>query len=78
MKDRPLRTTVIGSYPFPAWLEFACQHLDQFGEADRKELIDDAVRIAVEEQAEAGLDVITDGSKHGWISIFHSTGSSKD
>jgi len=63
MKDRPLRTTVIGSYPFPSWLEFACQHLDQFGEADRKELIDDAVRIAVEEQAEAGLDVITDGEQ---------------
>ena len=28
---RPLRTTVIGSYPFPAWLEFAATHLDQFG-----------------------------------------------
>ena len=25
MPDRPLRTTVIGSYPFPAWLEFASQ-----------------------------------------------------
>ena len=24
MKERPLRTTVIGSYPFPGWLEFAC------------------------------------------------------
>ena len=24
MKDLPLRTTVIGSYPFPGWLEFAC------------------------------------------------------
>jgi 5-methyltetrahydropteroyltriglutamate--homocysteine methyltransferase len=33
MQPRPLRTTVIGSYPFPAWLEFACQHLDQFGAA---------------------------------------------
>ena len=30
MNDIPLRTTVIGSYPFPGWLEFASQHLDQF------------------------------------------------
>src|SRR5688572_2410518 len=63
MKEHPLRTTVIGSYPFPGWLEFACQHLDQFGEADRAELIDDAVAIAVRDQVEAGLDVITDGEQ---------------
>src|SRR5258705_10701398 len=63
MKERPLRTTVIGSYPFPGWLEFACQHLDQFGQADRTELIDDAVSIAVRDQVEAGLDVITDGEQ---------------
>jgi len=63
MKEQPLRTTVIGSYPFPGWLEFACQHLDQFGEADRAELTDDAVAIAVRDQVEAGLDVITDGEQ---------------
>ena len=63
MKDHPLRTTVIGSHPFPGWLEFACQHLGQFGEADRAEMIDDAVRIAVQDQTEAGLDVITDGEQ---------------
>jgi 5-methyltetrahydropteroyltriglutamate--homocysteine methyltransferase len=63
MKDRPLRTTVIGSYPFPGWLEFACQHLSQFGDADRAELIDDAVRIAIGDQLEAGLDAITDGEQ---------------
>jgi 5-methyltetrahydropteroyltriglutamate--homocysteine methyltransferase len=59
----PLRTTVIGSYPFPGWLEFACQHLDQFGEADRAEMIDDAVTIAIKDQLDAGLDVITDGEQ---------------
>src|SRR5262245_35257372 len=37
MKARPLRTTVIGSYPFPGWLEFASQHLDRFGSADLAE-----------------------------------------
>ena len=63
MKEHPLRTTVIGSYPFPGWVEFACQNLAQFGEADRAELIDDAVRIAVRDQVEAGLDVITDGEQ---------------
>ncbi len=58
-----LRTTVIGSYPFPSWLEFACQHLDKFGDADRAELVDDAVSIAIRDQLDAGLDVITDGEQ---------------
>src|SRR5438046_3000133 len=63
MKERPLRTTVIGSYPFPGWLELACKHLDEFGEADRTELIDDAVTVAIHDQVDAGLDVITDGEQ---------------
>lgn len=63
MNENPLRTSVIGSYPFPAWLEFASQHLDRFGEADRAELVDDAVSVAVRDQVEAGLDVITDGEQ---------------
>ena len=63
MKERPLRTTVIGSYPFPGWLEFACLHLDQFGEADRAELQEDAVIAAIHDQVAAGLDVITDGEQ---------------
>ncbi len=63
MKEHPLRTTVIGSYPFPGWLEFACAHLDQFGAADREELQEDAVIAAVHDQTAAGLDVITDGEQ---------------
>src|SRR5262249_60729935 len=59
----PLRPPVIGSYPFPAWLEFACQHLAQFGDADRAELIEDAVAAAIRDQVDAGLDVITDGEQ---------------
>src|SRR6185436_7577393 len=55
--------TVIGSYPFPGWLEFACQHLDQFGEADRAELQEDAVIAAIHDQVAAGLDVIADGEQ---------------
>jgi 5-methyltetrahydropteroyltriglutamate--homocysteine methyltransferase len=63
MKQRPLRTTVIGSYPFPSWLEFASQHLEEFGEAEIREMQDDAVIAAVHDQVEAGLDVITDGEQ---------------
>src|SRR5438067_10648200 len=63
MKERPLRTTVIGSYPFPGWLEFACAHLEQFAEADRAELQEDAVVAAINDQVAAGLDVITDGEQ---------------
>jgi len=63
MKERLLRTTVIGSYPFPGWLEFASAHLDQFGPADLEEMLDDAVSAAVKDQLDAGLDVITDGEQ---------------
>ncbi len=63
MQPRPLRTTVIGSYPFPSWLEFASSHLDQFGADDLAELIDDAVVCAIHDQAAAGLDVLTDGEQ---------------
>ena len=63
MKDQPLRTTVIGSYPFPSWLEFASQHLEQFGTNEFTELQNDAVIIAIHDQMEAGLDVITDGEQ---------------
>lgn len=63
MTDSPLRTTVIGSYPFPSWLEYACQSLAQFGSADREELQDDAVIVAIHDQVAAGLDVITDGEQ---------------
>src|SRR5207253_6851257 len=63
MNERPLRTTVIGSYPFPGWLEFACAHLNEFGDADRAELQEDAVIAAIHDQIAAGLDVITDGEQ---------------
>ena len=63
MKERPLRTTVIGSYPLPGWLEFASRRLDEFGSDDLAELLDDAVTVAVADQMAAGLDVITDGEQ---------------
>lgn len=63
MDSQPLRTTVIGSYPFPGWLEFSTRHLDQFGSADIAEMQDDAASIAIQDQLGTGLDVITDGEQ---------------
>tara|TARA_Y100001968_G_scaffold330213_1_gene381434 strand:- start:74 stop:1111 length:1038 start_codon:yes stop_codon:yes gene_type:complete len=63
MKERPLRTTVIGSYPFPSWLEHASAHMDAFGPDDIAEIQDDAVVAALGDQLRAGLDVVTDGEQ---------------
>src|SRR5918994_5130444 len=63
MTSTPLRTSVIGSYPFPGWLEFASHHLGEFGSADIAEMQDDAARVAIGDQLDAGLDVITDGEQ---------------
>ncbi|PWT96297.1 MAG: methionine synthase, partial [Bacteroidetes bacterium] len=63
MQPIPIRTTVVGSYPFPGWLEFASQNLSQFGPADIEEMIEDAVIAAVHDQTQSGLDVITDGEQ---------------
>ncbi len=63
MQNCPLRSSVIGSYPFPSWLEFASQHLEVFGRSDVSEIQNDAVIAAVHDQLDAGLDVITDGEQ---------------
>lgn len=63
MQPIPVRTTVIGSYPFPGWLEFSVRHLNEFGNADKEEMIEDAVIAAIHDQVSAGLDVITDGEQ---------------
>jgi 5-methyltetrahydropteroyltriglutamate--homocysteine methyltransferase len=63
MQPIPLRNTVIGSYPFPAWLEHAVSNLHAFGSDDIEELQNDACTIAVQDQLRAGLDVITDGEQ---------------
>jgi 5-methyltetrahydropteroyltriglutamate--homocysteine methyltransferase len=63
MPHEPIRTTVVGSYPFPGWLELAGLHLDELGSDDREEATRDAVWAAVGEQLRAGVDVITDGEQ---------------
>ena len=59
MQSNPLRNTVIGSYPFPGWLEFTSQNLNRFGVNDIAEAQDDAVVTALHDQLAAGLDVVT-------------------
>jgi 5-methyltetrahydropteroyltriglutamate--homocysteine methyltransferase len=63
MKRQSLCTTVIGSYPFPSWLEFTALHLDQFGPDEIAEMQEDAVIAALHDQVTAGLDVISDGEQ---------------
>jgi 5-methyltetrahydropteroyltriglutamate--homocysteine methyltransferase len=63
MSRRPLRTTVVGSYPFPGWLELAIEHFDELGPDDVAEAQDDAVVCALRDQVAAGLDVVTDGEQ---------------
>lgn len=63
MQTIPIRSSVVGSYPFPGWLEFASMNLEKFGRADIEEMIEDAVIAAIHDQVTAGLDVITDGEQ---------------
>lgn len=63
MYTHKLKTTVIGSYPFPSWLEMVSGHLDAFGSSDIAEIQNDAVTVAIHDQVSAGLDVISDGEQ---------------
>src|SRR5438876_2887730 len=60
-----LPATVIGSWAFPGWYAKFCEdaaaHPDCFGADDRDEAVEDAVRLAVDDQLRAGADIITDG-----------------
>lgn len=60
-----LAVTGIGSWPRPRWLLAAMhQHLQgQLTDDAFEETADDAVRLAVRAQVEAGVDVLTDGEQ---------------
>jgi 5-methyltetrahydropteroyltriglutamate--homocysteine methyltransferase len=58
-----ITTTVIGSYPFPGWLELASERTAEMGPDDLEEAARDATLVAVMDQVRAGLDVITDGEQ---------------
>jgi 5-methyltetrahydropteroyltriglutamate--homocysteine methyltransferase len=58
-----LPTSTIGSYAPPSWFESAVEAIErgEFGPTDREETYNDACRIALRDQEEAGVDVITEG-----------------
>lgn len=61
----PLSVMGIGSWPRPRWmLQAVHEHLEgRLSEADYQSTADDAVRLAVQAQRRAGVDVITDGEQ---------------
>ena len=58
-----LSTSVCGSHAHPAWLDLsvAAAERGELGPADIREVQDDAVDLALRDQEEAGIDVVTDG-----------------
>jgi 5-methyltetrahydropteroyltriglutamate--homocysteine methyltransferase len=61
-----LKTTITGSLPRPAWLAPAGAHLIREWSIPPHHLAeahDDAVRLAIKDQEEAGLDIVTDGEQ---------------
>ncbi|HEU5315828.1 MAG TPA: cobalamin-independent methionine synthase II family protein [Chloroflexota bacterium] len=58
-----LPTSVIGSWAWPAWLHVALESnaRGELGPDDVAETQDDAVDLAIRDQEDAGVDVITDG-----------------
>ena len=66
-----LPTSVIGSHAYPGWMLAGLEAIEagKFGETDRRELFDDAVKIAIMDQESAGIDIITDGEMRRWYFV---------
>ncbi len=58
-----LPTSVIGSYAWPSWFITAVEamRLGDYGPADIQETLNDAVDVALRDQEDAGIDVVSDG-----------------
>src|SRR6266542_3767479 len=58
-----LWTSTIGSYAPPSWFCAAVEAIErgEMAETDREETYNDAARIALRDQEEAGIDVVTEG-----------------
>ena len=63
MSHEPLLTSVVGSHAHPGWFVagIAAAERGEFGPADLAEMLDDAVDLAIRDQEQAGIDVISDG-----------------
>lgn len=78
-----LPTTMVGSYAMPAWLHCADEAVTrgEFGPTDVEETFDDAIMMALRDQEEAGIDIVTDGEmrRRGFIqSLFRRISNLKD
>lgn len=58
-----LPTSVVGSHALPGWLVLGreAQAAGRLGPADLRELVEDATRITIADQLEAGIDLIANG-----------------
>ncbi len=58
-----LKTTVIGSYSTPPWLISSIEAIErgEYGPLDIQETLDDAVDMAIRDQEDAGIDIVSDG-----------------
>lgn len=67
-----LPTTMVGSYPRPAWFtqQLAGRDvLEAFKVASHAEAFHDATRVVIRDQEDAGLDILTDGQM--WFDDYH-------
>ena len=57
-----LRTSVVGSHAHPSWFVsgIAAAERGEFGPADLAEMLDDAVDLALRDQEDAGIDLVSD------------------
>ncbi len=58
-----ITTSVIGSYAWPSWLFTAVEAMQsgKYGPRDVEETLDDAVDLALRDQEDANVDIVTDG-----------------
>ncbi|HET9757345.1 MAG TPA: cobalamin-independent methionine synthase II family protein [Candidatus Limnocylindrales bacterium] len=58
-----LRTSVVGSHARPSWFVagIAAAERGEFGPVDLTEMLDDAVDLALRDQDDAGIDLVSDG-----------------
>lgn len=64
MIDTLLPTTMVGSYPRPAWFRYQLEGrdiLEAFKVIHHAEAFEDATRTVIRDQELAGLDIVTDG-----------------
>jgi 5-methyltetrahydropteroyltriglutamate--homocysteine methyltransferase len=63
MSREPLMTSVVGSHARPSWFVSGIDAAErgEFGPADLAEMLDDAVDLALRDQEQAGIDIVSDG-----------------